>query len=96
MDEDARAGASLAASTEEHLSADIVGFDHAYQMWVFLREHYEPTDQSTYIAALRQEQLLHQGDSTVEDFYAQISAVWTQLDSIGPPLSPSTCDSCKA
>jgi len=36
------------------------------------------------------------GDSTVDDFYAQMSAVWRQLDSIGPPLSPSTCDSCKA
>jgi hypothetical protein len=40
--------------------------------------------------------LLRQGDSTVEDFYAEISAVWCQIDSIGPPLSPSTCDSCKA
>ena len=39
---------------------------------------------------------MRQGDSTVDDFYAQMSAVWRQLDSIGPPLSPSTCDSCKA
>ena len=39
---------------------------------------------------------MRQGDSTVDDFYAQISAVWRQLDSIGPPLSPGTCDSCKA
>ena len=39
---------------------------------------------------------MRQGDSTVDDFYAQISTVWRQLDSIGPPLSPSTCDSCKA
>jgi hypothetical protein len=39
---------------------------------------------------------LSQGDSTVEDFYAQMSAVWRQIDSIGPPLSPNTCDSCKA
>jgi hypothetical protein len=47
---------------EEHLSADIVGFEHAHQMWVFHRERYKPTGQSTYIAALRQEQLLRQGD----------------------------------
>ena len=96
LDEDARAGAVLTASMEEHLSADIVGFDHAHQMWAFLREHYELTGQSTYIVALCQEQVLRQGNSTVEDFYAQMSAVWRQLDSIGPPLSPSTCDSCKA
>ena len=55
LDEDARAGAVLAASMEEHISVDIVGFEHAHQMWVFLRERYEPTGQSTYIAALRQE-----------------------------------------
>ena len=39
---------------------------------------------------------LRQGDSTIDNFYAQMSTVWRQLDSIGPPLSPSTCDSCKA
>ena len=86
----------LAASMVEQISADIVGFEHAHQIWAFLRECYEPTSKSTYIAALRQEQLLRQGDSTVDDFYAQMSAVWRQLDSIGPSLSPSTCDSCKA
>ena len=59
-------------------------------MWAFLQERYEPTGQSTYIAALRQEQLLRQGDSTVDDFYAQMSAVWCQLDSIGLSLAPST------
>ena len=53
--EDARAGVVLAASMEEQISADIVGFEHAHQMWVFLRERYEPTGQSTYIAALHQE-----------------------------------------
>ena len=75
LDEDARAGAVLATSMEEQISADIVGFEHAHQMWVFLRDCYEPTGQSTYIAALRQEQLVHQGDSTVDDFYAQMFAV---------------------
>jgi len=89
LDQDARASAVL-----ERFSADIIGFDHAYEMWAFLRECYESTSQSTYIAALCQEQLLRQGDSTVDDFYAQMYAVWRQLDSIG--LSPSTCDSCKA
>jgi hypothetical protein len=48
------------------------------------------TDQSTYLAAIRQEQLLHQGDSTVEDFFDQLSVVWRQLDTLGPQLSPAT------
>jgi uncharacterized protein (DUF1015 family) len=43
LDEDAHAGVVLIASMEERLSADIVNFDHAYQMWAFLRERYEPT-----------------------------------------------------
>lgn len=60
LDEDARAGAVVAASMEESFSADIVDFDHAHQMWAFLRQRHEPTGQSTYIAALRQEQLLRQ------------------------------------
>ena len=66
----------LAASMVEQISADIVGFEHTHQMWAFLHERYEPTGQSTYIAALRQEQLLRQDDSTVDDFYAHMSAVW--------------------
>ena len=32
---------------------------------------------------------MRQGDSTVDDFYAQMSAVWRQLDSIGPPYHPA-------
>ena len=55
LDEDARADAVLAASMEEQFSAYIVGFEHTHQMLAFLLECYEPTGQSTYIAALRQE-----------------------------------------
>jgi hypothetical protein len=33
---------------------------------------------------LRQEQLLRQGDTTVEDFFDQFSVVWYQLDILGP------------
>jgi hypothetical protein len=49
-------------------------------MWAALRQCYEPSGQSTYIAALRQEQLLQQGDSSVEDFFRQLSAIWRELD----------------
>jgi hypothetical protein len=47
--------------------------------------------QSTYLAAIRQEQLLHHGDTTVEDFFDHLSVVWRQLDTLGPQLSPTTC-----
>ena len=96
MDEDARAAAILTASMDDRVAADIICFDHAYQMWSFLRERYEPTGQSTFLAAIRQEQLLRQADSTVDEFYDQMSAIWRRLDTLGPQLSPSTCQSCQS
>jgi hypothetical protein len=60
-------------------------------MWSFLRQKYEFTRQSTYLAAIRQEQLLRQGDTTVEDFFDQLSVVWRQLDTLSLQLSPATC-----
>ncbi|XP_062191268.1 uncharacterized protein LOC133895084 [Phragmites australis] len=95
LDEDARAASILVASMEECLAADIVYFDFSHQMWTSLHDLYEPSGQSLYIDALRQEQLLQQGDATVEEFYAHMSAVWRQLDSLSPQLSVATCESCR-
>jgi hypothetical protein len=95
LDEDARAGSVLTASMEDHFVADIMDFERTHQMWSFLHQKYESTGQSTYLAAIRQEQLLHQGDSTVEDFFDQLSVVWRQLETLGPQLSPATCQSCR-
>jgi hypothetical protein len=72
-------GAVLVASMEKHLAGEIIRLDHAAQMWAFLHQHYELSSQSTYIAALRQEQLLQQGDSSVEDFFRQLSTVWPRF-----------------
>jgi hypothetical protein len=69
LDEDARADSVLIASMKDHFSADIMYFEWTHQMWSFLRQKYESTGQSTYLAAIHQEQLLRQGDSTVEDFF---------------------------
>jgi hypothetical protein len=60
-------------------------------MWSFLHQKYECTDQSTYLAAIRQEQLLHQDDTTVEDLFDQLSVVWRQLATLGLQLSHATC-----
>jgi hypothetical protein len=43
---------------EDRFAADIVDFVRTHQMWYFLRQKYESTGQSTYIAAIHQEQLL--------------------------------------
>jgi hypothetical protein len=73
LDEDARAGSVLTASMEDRFAADIMDFERTHQMWDFLHQKYESTGQSTYLAAIHQEQLIeqliHQGDSIVEDFF---------------------------
>jgi hypothetical protein len=70
-----------------------VEFEQTHQMWSFLRQKYESTRQSTYLTAIHQEQLLRQGDTTVDDFFDQLSVVWRRLDTLGPQLSPATCQS---
>jgi hypothetical protein len=69
LDEDARAGSILIASMEDRFAVDIVDFERTHQMWSFLRQKYEPTGQSTYLVAIHREELLLQGDTTVEDFF---------------------------
>jgi hypothetical protein len=69
LDEDARAGSILTASIEYQPAADIVEFEQTHQMWSFIHQKYESTGQSTYLAAIRQEQLLRQGDTTVKEFF---------------------------
>jgi hypothetical protein len=95
LDEDAHAGSVLTASMEDHFVADIMDFEQTHQMWSFLCQKYESTGQSTYLAAICQEQLFHQGDTTVEDFFDQLSVIWHQLDTLDPQLSPATCQSCR-
>jgi hypothetical protein len=95
LDEDARAGSVLTVSMEDRFAADIMNFERTHQMWSFLHQNYESTRQSTYLAAIHQEQFHRQGDSTVEYFFDQLSVVWRQLDTLGPQLSPATCQSCR-
>jgi hypothetical protein len=84
LDEDAWDGSVLVASMEDRFSADIVELERSHQMWTFLRNRYEPTWQSTFLAAIHQEQLLRQGDDTVDAFFDQLSAVWRHIDTFGP------------
>jgi hypothetical protein len=76
LDEDARDGSVLTASMEDRFVADIMNFERTHQMLSFLCQKCEFIGQSTYLTAIRQEQLLHQGDSTANDFFDQLSVVW--------------------
>jgi hypothetical protein len=76
LDEDARAVSVLTGIMEDHFAADIMDFEWTHQIWSFLCQKYESTGQSTYLATIHQEQLLLQGDTTVEDFFDQFSVIW--------------------
>jgi hypothetical protein len=78
------------ASMEDQFSAEIVEFERSHQMWTFLCSRYEPTGQSTFLTAIRHEQLLRQGDDTVDAFFDQLFAIWHQIDTLSPQLSPAT------
>jgi hypothetical protein len=58
LDEDAPSGSVLKASMEDYFAVDIVEFEQTHQVWSFLRQKYEFTRQSTYLATIHQEQLL--------------------------------------
>jgi hypothetical protein len=93
LDEDTRDGSVLTASMEDHFATDIVEFERTHQMWSFLCQKYESNGQSTYLAPIHQEQLLRQSDTTVDRLFYQLSVIWRQLDTLGPQLSPATCQS---
>jgi hypothetical protein len=95
LDEDARASLIFVASMEDRFSTKIVELEQAHQMWIFLRNRYEPTGQTTFLVAIRQKQLLRRGDATIDDFFDQLSDVWCQINTLGPQLSLATCQSCK-
>jgi hypothetical protein len=61
---------------EDRFSIEIVELERAHQLWTFLRSRYEPTGQPTFLVAIRQEQLLRQGDATNYDLFDQLSVVW--------------------
>ena len=76
LDDDARAAAVLTASVLPQFASEFLGLPTVFQMWTCLRQRYEPSGDALYLSVVRQEHALQQGDSTVDDFYAQSSAIW--------------------
>lgn len=68
LDDDARVGSILTVSMDDHFGAEVIESDSSHQIWNF-RDCYEHIGLSTYLATIRQEQYLRQGDSTVDEFY---------------------------
>lgn len=58
-----------------------VAFSTAFEMRTHLRQRYQPPV-TLSMSMVHQEHALQQGDSTVDDFYAQNYTIWRQLDSL--------------
>ncbi|XP_040243151.2 uncharacterized protein [Aegilops tauschii subsp. strangulata] len=95
LDDDARAAAVLTASVLPQFASEFLGLPTVFQMWTCLRQRYEPSGDALYLSVVRQEHALQQGDSTVDAFYAQSSAIWRQLDSLRS-AGCRTCPCCQA
>ncbi|KAL9685137.1 hypothetical protein QQ045_022584 [Rhodiola kirilowii] len=59
-------------------------------MWGHLLERYALSGDSLFLSIVHREQSLQHGDTTIDEFYDQMSAIWRQLDSLEPTLCP-TC-----
>ena len=68
-----------------------MGLGTVVAMWSYLCQRYQPSGDALYLSVVPQEYDLQQGDSSVDEFYTQSSAIWRQLDS----LRTVVCGSCR-
>lgn len=68
------------------ISMNVAELPTTQPMWEFLRAHYQPTSDALYLSVVHQAHSLQQLDTTVDDFYQQLSEVWRQLNSLGPDV----------
>ncbi|WVZ93017.1 hypothetical protein U9M48_039040 [Paspalum notatum var. saurae] len=70
---------------------------NAYRCWLdeYARAGSILTASMEHQFAAEIEQLLCHGDLTIDELYTQVSAIWRQIDSLRPSLSPSTCEFCQ-
>jgi hypothetical protein len=94
--EDARAAAAavLTASVLPQFASEFMALPTASEMWDHLRQRYQPLGDSLYLSTVRQEHALQQGDSSIEEFYTQSSAIWHQLESLRSVVC-GTCPYCR-
>ena len=94
IDEDARAAAVLSSSVLPQFASEFMGLGTVSEMWTHLRQRYQPSGDALYLSVVRQEHALQQGDSTIDEFYTQSSAIWRQLDSLRTAVC-GTCPCCQ-
>ncbi|KAI4988169.1 hypothetical protein ZWY2020_029799 [Hordeum vulgare] len=86
--DDARDAAVLNASVLPQFASEFMGLGTVAAMWSYICQRYQPSGDALYLSVIRQEHALQQGDSSVDEFYTQSSAIWRELDSL---LSSDNC-----
>ena len=71
-----------------------MGLGTVAAMWSYLCQRYQPSGDALHLSVVRQEHALQQGDSSVDEFYSQCSAIWRQLDSLRTVVC-GTCRCCQ-
>ena len=71
-----------------------MGLGTMFEMWTHLRQCYQSSGDALYLSVVRHEHALQQGDSTIDEFYTQSSAIWRQLDSLRTTVC-GTCPCCQ-
>jgi hypothetical protein len=64
MDDDARVAAVLTSSVLPQFASEFMGLGTVSEMWIRLRQCYQPSGDAVYLSVVRQEHALQQGDST--------------------------------
>ncbi|XP_040249942.2 uncharacterized protein [Aegilops tauschii subsp. strangulata] len=93
-DDDARAATVLTSSVLPQFASEFIGLGTVFEMWTHLRQRYQPSGDAFYLSVVRQEHALQQGDSTIDEFYTQSSAIRRQLDSLRTTVC-GTCPCCQ-
>ena len=90
QDDDSRAVAIIGQSCEMAIRLAICEFPTAKVIWDHLSDLYQPSSQALHYSLLQSLATIYQRDRSVQEFFAEITALWRQVDE----MAPSHCVSC--
>ncbi|KAI5014250.1 hypothetical protein ZWY2020_055640 [Hordeum vulgare] len=74
--DDARVVVVLTASVLPQFASKFMGPGTIATIWSYLCQRCQPSGDALYLSMVRQEHTLQEGDSSVDEFYTQSSAIW--------------------
>ncbi|KAE8810135.1 glycoprotein glucosyltransferase 1 [Hordeum vulgare] len=89
--DDVRAAVVLTTSVLPQFALEFMSLGTVAAMWSYLYQHYQPSCHALYLYVVRHDHALHQGDSSVDEFYTHSYAIWRQLDSLRSVVCGACC-----